>query len=289
MDTEEFQFVTVWSLPKGYSTDDVFTFLGDKFPIVRKGRTNVSLAVPKKQATKLCQSKNSQIFNGEHIIGVMFDKAPEPVKEKSKPPPISTSVPTGKTSPPSHAQRLVEKANEPASVGSPRPDIGSSSGGIFSPRPGAAPAPTTFADSFAADSKAKNESSNAQQKDLNKIKGMPKVGRVTLRLNGQRTEFVVQVFPDRLFILVLQIDKISHINNIGFDQLRAKMGIDRNDITTVLGGESPFADFLARQIVRKIAKRDRPLVLATGFPRNVNNDIGTSIIDTVVKLVNQLI
>ena len=67
------------------------------------------------------------------------------------------------------------------------------------------------------------------------------------------------------------------------------MGIDRNDITTVLGGESPFADFLARQIVRKIAKRDRPLVLATGFPRNVNNDIGTSIIDTVVKLVSQLI
>jgi len=325
----------VWSLPKDYDPEEVFKFLGKKFPIARKGRTNLTLAVPKKQAAQLVAEKNSQIFQSSCLLGVMFDKPPQKRRQDvKKPPPITTMSPpshsqrlaeqesesstvasprpdilsagggifsprpaplpssfaksfaadatnlSGKSSPPSHTQRFADKADSPT-VNSPRPDLYSAGGGIFSPRP--APQPKSFADSFAKDS------DKADKKDLNQIKGMPKVGQVTLKLLGKRTEFVVQVFPDKLFILVMQIDKICHINRCGFNELRAKMGISKNDIETVLGGDSPFADFLARQILAKLRKRDRPMILATGFPRNVNSDIGTSVIKTVVQIVNQLI
>jgi len=94
-----------------------------------------------------------------------------------------------------------------------------------------------------------------------------------------------------LYILGRLINFVASFYEIecGFDELRAKMGISRNDLKTVLGEDNPFASFLARQICNKLKKRDRPLVLATGFPRNLNADIGTSIIKTVVQLVNQLI
>jgi len=150
--TEEFQFVLVWSLPKGYDTETVFSFLGDNFPIVRKGRTNLSIAVPKNKAEELVKTKNSQIFNERYLVGVMFDKPPEPRREASKKPTSvdSIEIAKGKISPPSHSQQLIEK--QAPAANSPRPDLSCSSGGIFSPRPGpalAGPVPS-FASSFAA-------------------------------------------------------------------------------------------------------------------------------------------
>lgn len=151
--SEDFQFLLIWSLPKGYDTEEVFSFLGEKFPIVRKGRTNLSLAVPKNKAEELVQTRNSQIFNERHLVGVMFDKPPEPRREASKKPTsiASIEIAKGKKSPPSHSQRLIEK--EAPAANSPRPDLSSSSGGIFSPRP--APVPS-FASSFAAAGAASN-------------------------------------------------------------------------------------------------------------------------------------
>ena len=49
------------------------------------------------------------------------------------------------------------------------------------------------------------------ESDMNSFKGMPKTVRLAVMINGTRTEFVIQSFPDKLFIIVTQIDKIAHM------------------------------------------------------------------------------
>merc|ERR1719499_763133 len=79
----ELQYVLVYQIPRGFDQDEVFEFLGKKYPIVRQGNTFLSLGVPKEEAVELLRAKNSTLFNGA-VVGLIFDKPPQPKSERKK-------------------------------------------------------------------------------------------------------------------------------------------------------------------------------------------------------------
>merc|ERR1712066_1083889 len=106
------------------------------------------------------------------------------------------------------------------------------------------------------------------------IKGMPKIGQVAINIDGKQTEFVIQIFPDYLFITCTQIGKIGHMIQLQWPPKNFLTKKRRPMTLTILGGEDPLSDFIGRQLLMKSKdSKNRPIIFASGFPRKENPDI----------------
>merc|ERR1719433_521803 len=102
-----------------------------------------------------------------------------------------------------------------------------------------------------------NHEEEKKEVDLN-IEGMPKVGQISLKLNKKVTDITVQIYPDRLFIIVTQIKKIANMihltepktNMMTFKKMKPQIRVS-------LGVHDQFTEFLGKQIYNKYLKQEK--------------------------------